>query len=39
VARCLGAGLLHSPLMPPAESVEILALIDTARRQIGVPAA
>lgn len=34
VARCLTAGLTESPLMPLAESVEVLALIDAARAQI-----
>jgi predicted dehydrogenase len=35
VARCLAAGQTVSALMPPAESVEIMAAIDAARAQFG----
>lgn len=36
VARCLRAGELESPLVPLEETVAILAVLDEARRQLGV---
>ncbi|MEO1083905.1 MAG: Gfo/Idh/MocA family oxidoreductase [Acidobacteriota bacterium] len=36
VGRCLGAGLLESPRMPLAESLETVELMDQIRAQIGV---
>lgn len=36
VARCLRAGLLTSPLIPPAETVAIMGLLDDARASLGV---
>lgn len=36
VARCLGDGLLESPVMPLDESVSIMATLDEVRRQIGL---
>jgi predicted dehydrogenase len=36
VQRCLGAGLLESPLMPHASTLEIMGLMDTIRAEIGV---
>jgi len=35
-ARCVRAGLLESPLMPWAESVRIMQLLDGVREQLGV---
>jgi predicted dehydrogenase len=36
VERCLRAGLLHSELVPPAETIAILELLDAARAELGV---
>ncbi len=36
VARCLRAGLLTSPLVPPADSIAIMDLLDRARAALGV---
>jgi predicted dehydrogenase len=36
VQRCLAEGLLESPLMPQATTLEIMGLLDTIREQIGV---
>ena len=36
VMRCLRAGLLDSPLIPQAETVEIMGVLDAVRAQIGV---
>ena len=36
VARCLRAGLLESPLLPLAETVQIMATMDDVRRQVGL---
>ncbi|MEV4759080.1 Gfo/Idh/MocA family oxidoreductase [Micromonospora sp. NPDC049559] len=36
VQRCLRAGLLESPLVPHATTLEIMGLLDTVREQIGV---
>lgn len=36
VARCLRAGLLESPAVPLDDTVAILAVLDEARRQLGV---
>jgi predicted dehydrogenase len=36
VQRCLDAGLLESPLMPHATTLEIMALLDSIREEIGV---
>jgi len=36
VQRCLAAGLLESPLVPHAATLEVMALLDTVREQIGV---
>jgi len=36
VARCLRAGLLESPVVPQADTVAILELLDTARATLGV---
>ncbi|MEU7903171.1 Gfo/Idh/MocA family oxidoreductase [Actinoplanes sp. NPDC049118] len=36
VQRCLAAGLLESPLMPHATTLEIMNLMDTIREEIGV---
>ena len=36
VQRCLDAGLLESPLMPQATTLEIMALLDSIREEIGV---
>ena len=37
VGRCLRAGLLESPLVPQAETVAILELMDGVRAELGVP--
>lgn len=37
VVRCLHAGEITSPLMPPSESVEIMQVLDTARAALGIP--
>ena len=34
--RCLAAGLLESPLVPHATTLEVMTLLDTIRDQIGV---
>ncbi|CDG80953.1 Gfo/Idh/MocA family protein [Janthinobacterium agaricidamnosum] len=34
--RCIRAGLIESPLMPHAESVELMGVLDTMRGQIGL---
>jgi predicted dehydrogenase len=36
VQRCLRAGLLESPLVPHAVTLEVMSLLDTIRTQIGV---
>lgn len=36
VQRCLAAGLLESPLVPHAVTLEVMELLDTVRGQIGV---
>ncbi len=36
VQRCLGEGLLESPLMPQTTTLEIMSLLDTIREEIGV---
>lgn len=36
VARCLRAGLTESPLIPHADTIAIMELMDDARRQVGV---
>ena len=36
VGRCLRAGLLESPLVPQAETVAILELLDGVRAELGV---
>ena len=36
VGRCLAAGLLESPLVPHATTIEVLDILDTARAQIGL---
>jgi predicted dehydrogenase len=36
VQRCLRAGLLESPLVPHAATLEVMGLLDTVRAQIGV---
>lgn len=36
VQRCLNAGLAESPLMPNGTTLEIMAVMDTIRDQIGV---
>ena len=36
VARCLRAGELTSPLVPPADTIAIMELLDTARAELGV---
>jgi predicted dehydrogenase len=36
VARCLRAGLTESPLIPHADTIAIMELLDDARRQVGV---
>ncbi|MFC0503743.1 Gfo/Idh/MocA family protein [Micromonospora costi] len=36
VQRCLAAGLTESPLVPHATTLEVMALLDTIRAQIGV---
>ena len=36
VQRCLRAGLLESPLVPHAVTLEVMGLLDTVREQIGV---
>ena len=36
VARCLRAGWLSSPLIPPAETIAIMGLLDDARAALGV---
>ncbi|MEV1285885.1 Gfo/Idh/MocA family oxidoreductase [Micromonospora sp. NPDC049679] len=36
VQRCLSAGLRESPLVPHAVTLEVMALLDTVREQIGV---
>lgn len=36
VHRCLRAGLLESPLVPHAATLEVMSLMDTVRAQIGV---
>lgn len=36
VARCLRSGLLKSPLVPPADTVAIMELLDSARAELGV---
>ena len=36
VMRCLRAGLTESPLLPHADTVGVLELLDEARRQVGV---
>jgi predicted dehydrogenase len=36
VQRCLRAGRVESPLMPPSTTLEIMGLLDTIRAQIGV---
>lgn len=36
VERCLRAGLLHSELVPPAETIAIMRLLDAARAELGV---
>ncbi|MFI6261120.1 Gfo/Idh/MocA family protein [Micromonospora sp. NPDC051006] len=36
VQRCLAAGLTESPLVPHATTLEVMALLDTIRGQIGV---
>ncbi|HET6480569.1 MAG TPA: gfo/Idh/MocA family oxidoreductase, partial [Actinoplanes sp.] len=36
VQRCLRAGELESPLIPHATTLEIMALLDTIREEIGV---
>lgn len=36
VQRCLDAGLLESPLVPHAATLEVMSLLDTIRAQIGV---
>lgn len=36
VQRCLAAGLLESPLVPHAVTLEVMGLLDTVREQIGV---
>ncbi len=36
LARCITAGMTHSPLLPPEESLAIMGTLDTIRRQIGV---
>ena len=36
VQRCLAAGLLESPLVPHATTLEVMTLLDTVREQIGV---
>jgi predicted dehydrogenase len=36
VERCLRAGLTASPLLPPAQSVAIMAIMDAIRAQIGL---
>ncbi|MGC4762590.1 Gfo/Idh/MocA family protein [Micromonospora sp. DT46] len=36
VQRCLAEGLLESPLVPHAATLEVMALLDTIRAQIGV---
>ncbi|HEY2044187.1 MAG TPA: Gfo/Idh/MocA family oxidoreductase [Jatrophihabitans sp.] len=36
VARCLRAGLLESPLIPHADTIEIMELLDEARSVLGV---
>jgi predicted dehydrogenase len=36
VERCLRAGLLESPLVPHAATLEVLAILDTARAELGV---
>jgi hypothetical protein len=36
VQRCLDAGLLESPLVPHAATIEVMGLLDTIRGQIGV---
>ncbi len=36
VGRCLRAGLLESPLLPPGETYTIMQTMDEVRRQIGL---
>jgi len=36
LARCIAAGMTHSPLLPPEETLAIMGTLDTIRRQIGV---
>jgi hypothetical protein len=36
VQRCLRAGLTESPLVPHAVTLEVMALLDTIRAQVGV---
>ncbi|MDC8759421.1 Gfo/Idh/MocA family protein [Janthinobacterium fluminis] len=36
VMRCLNAGLIESPLMPHAETLALMGILDTIRAQIGV---
>ena len=36
VGRCLRAGLLESPMVPQAETVAILELLDGVRAELGV---
>jgi hypothetical protein len=36
VQRCLAAGLVESPLVPHATTLEVMGLLDTIRGQIGV---
>ncbi|SDR74559.1 Gfo/Idh/MocA family protein [Actinopolymorpha singaporensis] len=36
VARCLRAGLLESPLVPWADSIAVMEVLDAARAQVGV---
>jgi predicted dehydrogenase len=36
VARCLRAGLIESPLIPHADTIAVMALVDQARAELGV---
>jgi predicted dehydrogenase len=36
VQRCLDGGLLESPLVPPAATLEVMGLLDAIREQVGV---
>ena len=35
-ARCIGAGLLESPVVPLADTLAVMAAMDDARAQVGV---